>query len=164
MIDRGPMLAVQMDLLTSDLGLLVTLAGILAVLIAAAITIRTSRGEGEPVARWRYRESRHEAPRLHQLREEMPVPPARRRADPRTARRMARLLIGIAVLLPVLMLLAWTVQPADSMPMFREPPWFAAALPWVAAAVYLFGLGWMIRIYRADPEPDPQTWRYRSEP
>jgi hypothetical protein len=24
------------------------------------------------------------------------------------------------------------------------------------------GLGWMIRIYRADPEPDEPTWRYRS--
>jgi hypothetical protein len=164
MIDRGPMLAVVMGLSTGTLELLVPLAGILAVLIAAAITIRTSRGEGEPVARWRYRESRHEAPRPHQLREEMPVPPARRRAHPRTARRMARLLIGAALLMPILMLIASIAQPGSFSPMFYEPPWFAAALPWVAAAVYLFGLGWMIRIYRADPEPDPQTWRYRSEP
>ena len=48
--------------------------------------------------------------------------------------------------------------------MFNEAPWYEAALPWAAAAGYLFGLGWMIRIYRADPEPDEPTWRYRSEP
>jgi hypothetical protein len=153
-----------MDLLTSNLGLLVPLAGILAVLIAGAITIRTSRGEGEPVARWRYRESRHEAPRLHELREEMPVPePARGRSDALAARRRARVLIGAALLMPILMLIAWIAQPGSFSPMFDEPPWFAAALPWAAAVVYLFGLGWMIRIYRADPEPDHRTWRYRSE-
>lgn len=43
-----------------------------------------------------------------------------------------------------------------------EPPWYEVALPWAGAAGYLIGLGWMIRIYRADPEPDEPTWRYRT--
>jgi hypothetical protein len=154
-----------MDLSMSDLGLLVPLAGFLGVLLAAAITISLSRGEGDPVARWRYRESRQEVPRYREPRHEVPVPePVRRPPDALAARRMARLLIGIAIVVPILMLVAWIAQPGGIEPMFHEPPWYAAALPWACAAGYLFGLGWMIRIYRADPEPDDPTWRYRSEP
>jgi hypothetical protein len=26
----------------------------------------------------------------------------------------------------------------------------------------LFGFGWMVHIYRADPEPDQGAWRYRE--
>jgi hypothetical protein len=144
-----------MDLLTSNLGLLVTLAGFLWLLLAAAINIRVSRGEDDPVARWRYRERRRR----------VPVPrPARRPVGPLAARRMSRLLIAIAIFLPIIMFVAWSAQPGfTGGPMFGEPPWYQATLPWAAAAVYMFGLGWMIRIYRADPEPDRQTWRYRAE-
>lgn len=40
----------------------------------------------------------------------------------------------------------------------REVPlWFYA----VAALGAIGGLVWMIRIYRADPEPDQRAWRYR---
>ena len=27
----------------------------------------------------------------------------------------------------------------------------------------IVGLVWMIRIYRADPEPDQHAWRYRAK-
>ena len=31
----------------------------------------------------------------------------------------------------------------------------------LGGAVAVFGLGWMVRIYRANPEPDRRSWRYR---
>jgi hypothetical protein len=42
------------------------------------------------------------------------------------------------------------------------PDWAALATIALAAAGTLGGLGWMIRIYRADPEPDQAAWRYRA--
>lgn len=42
---------------------------------------------------------------------------------------------------------------------------FAAAMGIIVPAVgvfgLLFGLAWMWRILRADPEPDSRSWRYR---
>lgn len=143
-----------MDLLTSNLGLLVPLAGLVGMLLGMAITVSLGRGEGDPVAPWRYREPRHEV---------LVPAPARRRSDALAARRIARLLIGVAILLPIVMLIAWIARPGGTGPMFYEPPWYEAALLLASAACYLFGLGWMIRIYRAEPEPDNRTWRYRSE-
>ena len=32
----------------------------------------------------------------------------------------------------------------------------------VGACGILIGLIWMIRLYRADPEPDQRAWRYRG--
>jgi hypothetical protein len=32
----------------------------------------------------------------------------------------------------------------------------------VGAAGIIVGFAWMIRIYRADPEPDQRVWRYRE--
>jgi len=32
----------------------------------------------------------------------------------------------------------------------------------VAAAGIVVGFAWMVHIYRADPEPDQQAWRYRE--
>ncbi len=39
-------------------------------------------------------------------------------------------------------------------------PVWAVALPVLGIIV---GLVWMIRIYRADPEPDQHAWRYRAK-
>ena len=39
-----------------------------------------------------------------------------------------------------------------------DPQW-----PYAVAAVgILIGFAWMVRIYRADPEPDHRAWRYRE--
>lgn len=35
-------------------------------------------------------------------------------------------------------------------------------LPLVGIGGVIIGLAWMIRIHRADPEPDQHAWRYRS--
>lgn len=37
-------------------------------------------------------------------------------------------------------------------------PW----LPLIALAGVVVGFVWMVRIYRADPEPDQKIWRYRD--
>jgi hypothetical protein len=84
------------------------------------------------------------------------------RWDGLAGRAVAKHMIIFAVLLPVAILLAWVAQPGHFGPMFYEPPWYEVALPWAGAIGYLVGLGWMIRIYRADPEPEEPTWRYRG--
>ena len=61
--------------------------------------------------------------------------------------------------------------------LFVGPFWFVASpgfmgfgpneLVWAHAglaglAVGILGFAWMVRIYRADPEPDQHAWRYRD--
>lgn len=48
-------------------------------------------------------------------------------------------------------------------PMGPPPPqWATLATLSVGAGGILAGFIWMVRIYRADPEPDPGAWRYRE--
>jgi hypothetical protein len=50
-------------------------------------------------------------------------------------------------------------------PGFMGPPppdWQTIGTPVVAAAGIVIGFCWMVRIYRADPEPDQRAWRYRE--
>jgi hypothetical protein len=72
---------------------------------------------------------------------------------------MARALIALAVLCALPIPLLWAVPTA---PMFGPVPWYAPWLPVAGVASYFVGLGWMVRIYRANPEPDTQSWRYRD--
>jgi hypothetical protein len=47
-------------------------------------------------------------------------------------------------------------------PMFDEPPPVVGWLiPAIGVAAQALGLGWMIRIYRADPEAAPSSWRLK---
>jgi hypothetical protein len=82
--------------------------------------------------------------------------------DVRGARRMSRILLAVTIALPFVGLAALIAQPGGPSPMFDARPWYAHVLPWAGAIGYLIGLGWMIRIYRADPEPEEASWRYRS--
>lgn len=78
---------------------------------------------------------------------------------------MARALLIAAIAMPAVVGVWWILEPFVMGAMSgnpSEPPWYEVALPWAGAAGYLIGLGWMIRIYRADPEPDEPTWRYRT--
>jgi len=45
-----------------------------------------------------------------------------------------------------------------------QPPWWQteAVIQGVGAAIFVTGFIWMVRIYRADPEPDQRAWRYRE--
>ena len=61
-----------------------------------------------------------------------------------------------------LALLVVVAAPGTIGPMFYEPPLMESLLPWVGAAAYGFGIAWMIRIWRADPEAGERSWRYRD--
>jgi hypothetical protein len=74
---------------------------------------------------------------------------------------MARALIAIAVLSGFVVLPAWVAQPGFMQSMFGVPLW-PVGLPAVGVAIYFFGLGWMVRLYPRDPEPDRPSWRYRD--
>ena len=38
----------------------------------------------------------------------------------------------------------------------------AVVVPGAGVVGFVIGLGWMVRILRADPEPDAKAWRYRG--
>lgn len=117
------------------------------------LMLRIRRSHPEPDARdWRYRE--------------LPVPVrVSSWSAGRRGRAIARAMIVLAGALIVLTLFYLVARPGwMGGPMF-EPRYFGLTLD-AAALVLGFGgiaagLGWMIRIYRADPEPDEPTWRYR---
>ena len=75
-------------------------------------------------------------------------------------RRMAEAMLVLAVLaaaIPGLLVLA--VPPIDG-PMFQGPPSHVGTVVFaVGAAMYLFGLGLMIRFYRATFEPSRSSFR-----
>jgi hypothetical protein len=81
----------------------------------------------------------------------------------RRGRSIARGLIVLAVLCGFLtFVVGWIAQPGFMRPMLYSEPWPVTLVPFVALALYILGLGWMVRIYRADPEPDRRSWRYRD--
>jgi hypothetical protein len=139
-----------------NLSYIVPLLGFVGVVIGSVIAFRRSRFDIESAARWRYREPAFDSIDLRVRR-------PRWRWDGLAGRAVAKHMIIFAVLLPVAILLAWVAQPGHmGGGMFDAPPWYEVALPWAGAIGYLVGLGWMIRIYRADPEPEEPTWRYRD--
>jgi Flp pilus assembly protein TadB len=46
--------------------------------------------------------------------------------------------------------------------MYEQPSLLDHWSTWVAILLYLLGLAWMVRIYRADPEAGPSRWRFRG--
>lgn len=83
-----------------------------------------------------------------------------------TARRIGRCMIVFAALLFPMLLFLWIATPGlPGTPMF-EPRilglTYDAALGVAGLGGMAFGLAWMIRIHRADPEPDLGAWRYRD--
>jgi hypothetical protein len=85
------------------------------------------------------------------------------RDDVRAARREARQLIGQALVVPLLAALMWVASPGGWDPVWYGAGWLVVIPPAAAAAVYLFGLAWMIRIYRTSHlEPETSSWRYRD--
>ena len=72
-------------------------------------------------------------------------------------------MIALAVVCGIAPLLLWIAQPGFMRPMFGVTPWPVDA-PAMGLAIYFIGLGWMVRIYRAsaNPEPDARNWRYRD--
>lgn len=77
------------------------------------------------------------------------------------ARTLARLELLIAVGAPLAFLAGFVAFPGWLDPMFVDLPW-AVAIPAVGGAMWLIGFVAMWRMYRADPEPDLEAWRYRA--
>jgi hypothetical protein len=76
-------------------------------------------------------------------------------------RRLAKVeLAGAAFLGLVLAPFQYVAAPGWMGP---QPPAWQTVGPFVVGSLGIaFGLIWMIRIYRADPEPDQRSWRYRE--
>lgn len=78
-------------------------------------------------------------------------------------RDLARAELAIAAIVGfVVVPFLYVAAPGGIEPMFYEPPWQETALAGIAVAGTLIGFTWMVRIYRADPEPDQEAWRYRE--
>jgi hypothetical protein len=60
--------------------------------------------------------------------------------------------IAAFVVVPVL----WMTAPGTTGP--QPPEWLSG----LAVAGLLIGFAWMMRIYRTDPEPEHEAWRYRE--
>jgi hypothetical protein len=85
------------------------------------------------------------------------------------SRQQARAIIVLTALgLGLLWLLVLVATPGSSGPMFSNP-WgprdlIAVMVALAGIGMQVFGLLWMVRIYRRsiDVEPDQGNWRYRS--
>ena len=74
-------------------------------------------------------------------------------------RRLARLMLLVAIALDVLLVLLLMSAPNTMGPMFDHPPRHVWLIPAFGVALNLAGLAWMIRFIRADPEAHPADWR-----
>lgn len=77
-------------------------------------------------------------------------------------------MIGLTLLAIGLMALGFLTAPGTIGPMFDTPPDILGlpvgpVLGTVGSVGVVVGLAWMIRIHRADPEPDQHAWRYRRD-
>jgi hypothetical protein len=83
------------------------------------------------------------------------------------ARQQARAIILLTVLVLGVAAFLFIASPGGPSPMATEDTHvdaLAILVPLVGIAMLLFGLLWMVRIYRSavDVEPDHGNWRYRS--
>ena len=112
--------------------------------------IRNIRADPEPIQHiWRYR-------RIDRV---MPLPPDRTVAASERARRgraIARAMIW-AVTVVFFVSVFWFVARPALLYGFQPLP-----IELVGIAMAVLGLLWMVRIYRANPEPDQHAWRYRA--
>jgi hypothetical protein len=71
-----------------------------------------------------------------------------------------------ALFTAVLILLAFVAFLFLSLPHTFHPYFEPGLMEWIAPGIgilgILVGLAWMVRILRADPEPDSSAWRYRD--
>jgi type IV secretory pathway TrbD component len=88
---------------------------------------------------------------------------AQSNAKARRGRRIARLIFAEGVsFVPVagfVMIIAASNQRGSLIADPGLTPWIA---PSFGVLGILVGLAWMVRILRADPEPDSSAWRYRD--
>jgi len=69
---------------------------------------------------------------------------------------------AIGFLAPVIVAFALIAKPGTVGPMFYREPWWVAPLPWIGGVGVVFGLVWLVRLSRPDPERGEVHWRYRD--
>ena len=72
-------------------------------------------------------------------------------------------MIALALLCIAITAFLFISTPTFIGPMFLDHPIWWDVLPALAVVGVIVGLVWMVRIYRADPEPDQKAWRYRAK-
>jgi hypothetical protein len=75
----------------------------------------------------------------------------------RRGRRIAQAELVLGGLVALFVGPFWFVASPGWMDGGPDPRWMLAGL-----AIGILGFAWMVRIYRADPEPDQRAWRYRD--
>ena len=77
------------------------------------------------------------------------------------ARTAIRVELAIGFVAPVVVAFVLVARPGMmGGPMF-EPLW-VTLLPWICGAGVVFGLVWLVRLSRLDPERGEVAWRYRN--
>jgi hypothetical protein len=76
-------------------------------------------------------------------------------------RRLARLMFAVAVVTVAVYAFLFVAAPNFTDGFYNPGP-IGLLVPAIGVAALAVGLGWMIRILRADPEPDAKSWRYRD--
>jgi hypothetical protein len=131
--------------------------GFVGLLIGAIWIVRISRTNPEPDQRaWRYRARWRPvlAPSTHDWK-----PTAMTRGQ--RGRDLARAELAIAAIVGFIVApFLYVAAPGFTGPPSPDVP--IVGFAGLAAAGILIGFTWMVRIYRADPEPDQRAWRYRE--
>jgi hypothetical protein len=78
------------------------------------------------------------------------------------ARTLGRFELFVAFAAMPLALFLLLAAPGRTAPMFWQPTLMETLMPWVGAALYVFGVAWMIWIYRTDPDAGDRSWRYHD--
>jgi len=78
------------------------------------------------------------------------------------ARRLADVELTVAFGAPLFAGFLWVASPGMIGVMSSREPSLVSLMPWLGVIGVIVGIVWMIRIYRADPEPFEPTWRYRD--
>jgi hypothetical protein len=154
----SPMFATPPDLLGIPAGVVTSLAGVAGVVVGLTWMIRIYRSDPEPDQHaWRYRQRRRPSSAGDR--------PSMTRGQ--RGREIGRGLIALAIYAIGLAAFLVITSPAGSSPMMGYGPRVGpvpvdALLLLVGITGIVGGLVWMIRIHRADPEPDQHAWRYRA--
>jgi hypothetical protein len=87
-------------------------------------------------------------------------------SDGQYGRRIGRCLLAIALLTIGLTWFLFIAAPGFMEPMFVPTAWRYAGLGSLLIAVFgqVGGFLWMLRLHRANPEPDQHAWRYQRFP
>jgi len=127
-------------------------APIVGVVIGFVWMARIYRANPEPDhGDWRYRANR----KRHSSTGANPV---------QRGRMYAKAEFIVAVVATLGIALWWAVGPMTTTPMFEPhlPLWLDVGTGAGPIVGVVIGFVWMVRIYRANPEPDHGAWRYRA--